>query len=132
MMDGFSVEFIYENDIHCQYSQISFHPRTMKVLPSGMWYTIFGEKGSVFMTHDDATFFDLYGEAEPVDMLKGLSDKSNPNANALDDFFKAVRAKSQPFAGLEVAATAALTAIMAREAIYKGRSVSWKELGVAL
>jgi len=132
MMDGFSVEFIYENDVHCQYSQISFHPRTMKVLPSGMWYTIFGEKGSVFMTHGDATYFDLYGEAEPVDMLKDLADKSNPDANALGDFFSAVREKRQPFAGLEVAATATLTAIMAREAIYSGRSYSWKELGVSL
>ncbi len=132
MMDGFSVEFIYENDIHCQYSQISFHPRTMKVLPSGMWYTIFGEKGSVFMTHGDATYFDLYGEAEPVDMLKDLADKSNPDENALADFFSAVREKRQPFADLQVAATAALTAIMAREAIYSGRSYSWKELGVSL
>ncbi len=132
MMDGFSVEYIYENGIHCQYSQISFHPRTMKVLPSGMWYTIFGEKGSVFMTHDSAQYFDLYGESEPQDMLKDLNDKSNPDDNALNAFFTAVREKRQPFADLNVAATAALTAIMAREAIYKGRSVSWKELGVTL
>jgi predicted dehydrogenase len=132
MMDGFSVEFIYENDVHCQYSQISFHPRTMKVLPSGMWYTVYGEKGSVFMTHGDAKYFDLYGESAPLDMLQNLTDKSNPNANAVKDFYDSIRQKRQPFANLKVAATAALTAIMAREAIYKGRSVSWKELGVTL
>ncbi|MDL1863443.1 hypothetical protein FBR04_20820, partial [Betaproteobacteria bacterium PRO7] len=50
MMDGFSVEYIYENDMHCDYSQISFHPRHLKTLPSGMWYTVFGEKGSVYLT----------------------------------------------------------------------------------
>lgn len=130
MMDGFSVEFIYENDVHCQYSQISFHPRTMKVLPSGMWYAVYGEKGSVFMTHGDATYFDLYGESAPLDMLRNLTEKSNPNASAVNDFYSSIRQKRQPFAGLQVAATAALTAIMAREAIYRGRSVTWKELGV--
>jgi myo-inositol 2-dehydrogenase / D-chiro-inositol 1-dehydrogenase len=130
MMDGFSVEFIYENDVHCQYSQISFHPGTMKILPSGMWYTVYGEKGSVFMTHEEATYFDLYGESAPLDMLKNLTDKTDPNTGAVSDFYDSIRRKRQPFAGLQVAATAALTAIMAREAIYKGRSVTWKELGV--
>jgi predicted dehydrogenase len=130
MMDAFSVEFIYENDVHCQYSQISFHPRTMKILPSGMWYTVYGENGSVFMTHEEATYFDLYGESAPVDMLKNLMDKTNPNTGAVSDFYDSIRQRRQPFAGLQVAATAALTAIMAREAIYKGRSVTWRELGV--
>jgi predicted dehydrogenase len=132
MMDAFSVEFIYENDMHCQYSQISFHPRTMKVLPSGMWYTVFGERGSVYMTHNSASFFDLYGESEPRDMLKELADKSSPDANAVRDFCDSIRQQRRPVAGIEVAATAALSAIMAREAIYKRRSVDWKELGVTL
>jgi predicted dehydrogenase len=132
MMDAFSVEFIYENGMDCQYSQISFHPRSMKVLPSGMWYTVFGETGSIFMTHDSASYFDLYGESEPLDMLKGLGDKSNPDANAIRDFHESIRQKRPPFAGLQVAATAALSAILAREAIYKGRSVGWNELGVTL
>ncbi|HEY7616356.1 MAG TPA: Gfo/Idh/MocA family oxidoreductase, partial [Terriglobales bacterium] len=69
MMDGFSVEYIYENGMHVDYSQLSFHPRHLKELPNGMWYTIFGEKGSVFLTHSSATFYDLYGEAQPGDML---------------------------------------------------------------
>ena len=43
----------------------------------------------------------------------------------------------RPHFGLEpvpktVAATAALTAIMGREAIYKRRMVTWKELGVTV
>ena len=45
MMDGFSVEYIYENDMHCDYSQLTFHPRNMKTVPSGMWYAVYGEKG---------------------------------------------------------------------------------------
>jgi myo-inositol 2-dehydrogenase / D-chiro-inositol 1-dehydrogenase len=127
MMDGFSVEYIYDNDMHCDYSQISFHPRTLKTLPSGMWYTVFGEKGSVYMTHSSASFYDLYGEAEPRSLLPaGANEKDTATA----DFFACIREKRQPFADVRVGATAALTAIMGREAIYKRRSVTWKELGV--
>jgi hypothetical protein len=50
--------------------------------------------------------------------------------DAVTQFFAAIREKRQPFADVKVGAVAALTAIMGREAIYKGRSVSWKELGV--
>jgi hypothetical protein len=48
----------------------------------------------------------------------------------MSDFYACVREKREPFAGIQVAAIAALTAIMGRDAIYKGRSVTWKEMGV--
>ena len=127
MMDAFSVEYIYENGMHCDYSQISFHPRTLKTLPSGMWYTVFGEKGSVFMTHSTASFHDLHGEAEPRELVPAGTGERD---TAVADFFACIREKRQPFADVRVGAVAALTAIMGREAIYKGRSVTWKELGV--
>jgi predicted dehydrogenase len=127
MMDGFSVEYIYENDMHCDYSQITFHPRSLKTLPSGMWYTVFGEKGSVYMTHSSASFYDLYGEAEPRNLVPAGTGERD---TAVADFFACIREKRQPFADVRVGAVAALTAIMGREAIYKGRSVTWKELGV--
>jgi len=139
MMDGFSVEYIYENDMHLDYSQLTFHPRNMKTVPSGQWYGIYGEKGSVYLTHDSATFYDLYG-SEERDILSTSKDATEALKKrgfregdmAVDEFFKAIREKRQPFADIKVAATAALTVIMGREAIYKGRSVTWKELGVTL
>ncbi|MBI3280681.1 MAG: Gfo/Idh/MocA family oxidoreductase [Acidobacteria bacterium] len=127
MMDGFSVEYIYENDMHCDYSQVSFHPRHLKTLPSGMWYTIFGEKGSVYLTHSSGMFYDLYGESEPRNLLP---PDSRETENATEEFFACIREKRQPFADVRVGAVAALTAIMGREAIYRRRSVTWKELGV--
>jgi myo-inositol 2-dehydrogenase / D-chiro-inositol 1-dehydrogenase len=127
MMDGFSVEYIYENDMHCDYSQISFHPRNLKTLPSGMWYTVFGEKGSVYLTHSSASFYDVYGEGEPRNLLPA---GTSANDTAIADFFACIREKRQPFADIRVGAIAALTGIMGREAIYKRRSVTWKELGV--
>jgi predicted dehydrogenase len=139
MLDGFSVEYIYQNEMHVDYSQMSFHPRRFRELPSGMWYAIFGEKGSVFLTHETATFHDLYGENDPVDMLspavKELAKKWSRNGtqegeNAMTEFFNCIREGRKPAAGIQEAAIAALTAIMGREAIYKGRSVTWKEMGV--
>ena len=127
MMDAFSVEYIYENGMHCDYSQISFHPRQLKTLPSGMWYTVFGEKGSVWVTHSSATFYDQYGESEPRLLVPAGTDESD---NATEEFLACIREKRQPFADIKVGAVAALTAIMGRESIYKGRSVTWKELGV--
>jgi predicted dehydrogenase len=139
MMDGFGVQYIYENDIHCDYSQLTFHPRNLKTLPSGMWYTVFGEKGSVYLTHSNATFYDIYGEQER-DILsesKEQTEKQKQRGNregdtAINEFFACIRENRQPFADIKVAAVAALTAIMGREAIYKGRSVTWKELGVTV
>jgi predicted dehydrogenase len=141
MLDGFSVEYIYQNEIHMDYSQLGFHPRNFKQLPNGMWYTIFGEKGSVFLTHSSASYHDLYGESEPRDMLsdevKALAKKFSRNGtqegeNAMTEFFACIREGRKPLADIRVAATAALTAIMGREAIYKGRSVTWREMGVEI
>src|SRR5258708_33422448 len=43
MIDGFCVEYIYDNDMHLDYSQLYMHPRTLKDLPSGQWYFIMGD-----------------------------------------------------------------------------------------
>ena len=139
MMDGFGVSYIYDNDVHCEYSQLSFHPRNMKTLPSGMWYTVFGEKGSVFLTHETAKFYDIHGESEQ-DILtdsKELTELQKKRGfsegdTAINEFFACVRENRKPSAGIEVGARAALTAILGREAIYKRRSVAWNELGVTL
>jgi predicted dehydrogenase len=128
MMDGFSVEYIYENDVHVDYSQLAFHARGLKELPNGMWYTVFGDKGSVFMTHESAVLYDLYGESEAKDLL--TTELKEGKEDAVAQFFACIREKRQPFAGVQVAAVAALTAIMGREAIYRRRMVTWKELGV--
>jgi hypothetical protein len=47
-------------------------------------------------------------------------------------FFDCVRTGKKPFADIDVAATAALTAIMGREAIYRKRVMTWDEMGVKL
>jgi myo-inositol 2-dehydrogenase/D-chiro-inositol 1-dehydrogenase len=125
MMDGFCVEYIYENDMHLDYSQLYMHPRTLKDLPSGQWYFIMGEKGTV-----DLTKGILYGldGSEPRPII--TPEQRGEKEDAMTQFLACIRENRQPVANIKVAATAALTAILGREAIYRRKSVTWSELGV--
>ena len=127
MMDGFSVEYIYENDVHLDYSQLYMHPKSLKALRGGQWYMIFGVKGAVDLT--EGVMYPLT-DGEPVPLIP--PEDRGEKENATSDFYACIRENRQPFAGIKVAATAALTAILGREAIYRRRSVTWKELGVAI
>jgi myo-inositol 2-dehydrogenase / D-chiro-inositol 1-dehydrogenase len=129
MMDGFSVEYIYENGMHLDYSQLYMHPRGLKKLPNGQWYVIFGEKGSIELTHDAAQLYEMQAESPRNFIDESLAGKQE---NAMPEFFACIREGRRPFADITVGAVAALTVIMGREAIYRQRSVTWKELGVAV
>lgn len=124
MMDGFSVEYIYENDVHLDYSQLYLHPRSLKVLRGGQWYLIFGSKGTVDLT--EGVLYPLDGEPVPLIRPEDRGEKEN----ATSEFYRCIRENRAPVADVKVAATAALTAILGREAIYRRRSVTWDELGV--
>ena len=54
------------------------------------------------------------------------------NENAMSEFYACIREGRKPVADVTVAAVAALTTIMGREAIYQRRMVTWKELGVTV
>ena len=124
-LDGFTVDYIYENGMNLSYSQLYLHPRSLKELRGGQWYYVFGEKGTIEI--NSGTFFPMH-ETEPKKFFTPEIEKARENAT--EEFFACIREKRLPFADITVAATAALTAIMGREAIYKKRMVTWKELGV--
>ena len=130
MMDGFSVEYIYRNDMHLDYSQLYLHPRALRKLPNGMWFVIYGEKGAIELDYSSWTFYDMYGDAEPVEHQ--APEGIDLTETAHDDFVRAIRGNHKPVADIEVAATAALTALMGREAIYERRMVTWDEMGVSV
>jgi predicted dehydrogenase len=127
MMDGFSVEYIHENDTHVDYSQLYLHPGSLKELKNGQWYVIFGEKGAIELSHSSWTFHEMYGDAPPRVFEPAEDDLT---LAAQKDFFACIRENRKPFGDVKVGATAALTTIMGREAIYKRRMVTWEELGV--
>jgi myo-inositol 2-dehydrogenase / D-chiro-inositol 1-dehydrogenase len=127
MMDGFAVQYIYENGIHLDYSQLYMHPRALKKLPGGQWYMIFGQKGTLDLGHESAEFYAMNADS-PRDLLS--AELKAKKENAMGDFLACIREGRQPYADVRIAAIAALTAIMGREAIYRKRMVTWKELGV--
>jgi predicted dehydrogenase len=127
MMDGFSVEYIYENDMHLDYSQLYLHPQTLKELANWQWYLIFGEKGAVNLSRG---ILYAHSERAPRELLK--PEIRDGKENAMSEFYASIRENRKPFADERVGATAALTAILGREAIYRRRMVTWKELGVTV
>lgn len=130
MMDGFSVEYIYQNDMHLDYSQLYLHPRKMKRLRNSMWFVVFGEKGAIELDYGSWTFYDMQGDQEPVEHKE--AEDVNLTEIAHNEFFQAIRDKTASTVGIDVAAVSALTAIMGREAIYQRRMVTWDEMGVSL
>ena len=66
-------------------------------------------------------------DAKPV--VLAPEEKEDPHAHVAA-FYESIRTGKKPVAGIEIGAQAALTAILGREAIYKGRVMSWKDLGV--
>jgi myo-inositol 2-dehydrogenase / D-chiro-inositol 1-dehydrogenase len=129
MMDGFSVEYIYENGVHLDYSQLYMHPRTLKKLPNGQWFMVFGQKGTLDLGQETAEFHPLDGTG-PRDIIPDTLKNQKENATA--EFYACIREHRQPFADVRVGAIAALTTIMGREAIYGKRMVTWQELGVSV
>ncbi|MEK7409269.1 MAG: Gfo/Idh/MocA family oxidoreductase [Acidobacteriota bacterium] len=129
-MDGYSIMYQYENEVNLTYSEARLHPAGLKELAGGQWWVAFGEKGAVTMKRDSGLLYGMWEKGEPRELIppadQGLKE------NAVADFFACIREGRQPFADLRVAAIAALTTIMGREAIYRKRMVTWKELGVTV
>jgi len=124
---GRSKEYIFENDMHLDYSQLYLHPRSLKGLANGQWYMVFGEKGVIDL--DKGRFYQ-HGSDEVRELITPAV--RDAGENAMSEFYSSIREKRRPIAHVTVAATAALTAILGREAIYRRRMVTWKELGVAV
>jgi myo-inositol 2-dehydrogenase/D-chiro-inositol 1-dehydrogenase len=129
MMDGFSVQYVYENETLLDYSQLYMHPRSLKKLPGGQWFMIFGETGTVDLGQETAEFYPMKADA-PQDLIS--SELKAKKENSMSDFLDCIRQGRQPYADIKIAAVAALTTIMGREAIYRKRMYTWKEMGVSV
>ena len=122
-MDGYTLSYEYANGVKMSFTQTFFHPSG---LPGGGQFTnIYGTKGAVSL--DTFKFYPLEKGAPPIELSQPEKERDEPH---LTGFFNAIRTGSKPPADLTIGATAALTAIMGREAIYKRKVVTWKDLGV--
>ena len=129
MMDGFSVQYVYENETLLDYSQLYMHPRSLKKLAGGQWFMIFGETGTMDLGQETAEFYAMKADAAQ-DLIS--SEIKAKKENAMSDFLDCIRQGRQPYADIKIAAVAALTTIMGREAIYRKRMYTWKEMGVTV
>lgn len=124
-MDGYTLSYEYQNGVKASFTQTFFHPAG---LPAGGEYTnVYGTKGAVSL--DNGKFYPLQRGAQPVQLSTPTREDDLPHFAA---FFHAIRSGTKVPADIEIGATAALTAILGREAIYSGKVMSWSDLGVQI
>ncbi len=122
-MDGYTLNYEYLNGAKLSFTQTFFHPAG---LPAGGQYTnVYGKKGAVSL--DNGKLYPLERGKQPVVLSTPVREDDTPHFAA---FFNAIRTGAASPAGVEIGATAALTAILGREAIYSGKVMSWNDLGV--
>jgi predicted dehydrogenase len=120
-MDGYSLTYDYANGVKVSYVQTFFHPRG---LPGGNQAThVYGTKGAVDL--DTATFYPLERNAKPTVLAEPVVEEKHGHVTA---FFEAIRNGKKSPADVDIAATAALTAILGREAIYRKQVMLWDNL----
>ncbi len=131
-MDGYTLSYDYANGVNMSFTQLAFHPSGMT--GGGQGFQVYGTEGAVDVQYGregKVVYFKRERGAQPV-VLAQSADAAPQDAH-FHAFFEAVRTgRTDVPGGLEVGVTAALTSIMGREAIYRGRVVTWREMGVEI
>ncbi len=126
-MDGYGLMYEYDNGIKLSYTQVFFHARGMP--GSGQYWYVYGVDGSVDV--DKAMYYPRAKGAQPV-VLADATARENLDLLHIGAFYEAIKSGKPVPAGIQEGATGALTAIMGRDAIYRKKMLSWKDLGVSL
>ncbi len=124
-MDGYSVTYEYPVGVKLDLSKVLFHPEGLP--GAGQYFYIYGTEGALDLRN--GRFYPMEKDAEPQVFSDAPRLSGEPQIAA---FYDCIRNSQRPKVDIEIGATAALTAILGREAIYKKKVMSWKELGVAL
>ncbi len=125
-MDGYTLSYEYANGVKMSYTQVFFHPSGLP--GNGQYFYVYGTEGAVDLY--TSTFYARKKGAKPQVLFP--DEKQDLNSQHVASLFDAIRNGTPVTAGIDVGATGALTAILGRDAIYKKRMLSWKELGVEL
>ena len=126
-MDGYSLTYEYANGIKMSYSQVFFHPRTLPA--GGQFVHLYTDKGAVDLM--EGTFHSHERGIEPVQFVKADDERPERDPH-IQAFYESIRTGKKPPCDITIGATAALTAILGREAIYRKRIMHWQELRVAV
>jgi predicted dehydrogenase len=123
-MDGYTLSYEYENGVKLSFTQVFFHPGGMP--GGGQYFYVYGTKGAVEVSN--ARFYPLERSAPPQVLSEAQGRRGGEPQLAA--FYECIRTGTQPVANVKIAAVAALTAILGREAIYRKKMMTWRELGV--
>lgn len=125
-MDGYCLSYEYANGVKMSFTQVFFHARGMP--GNGQYFYVYGTNGSVDV--DQAIYYPRAKDAKPEKLAENV--RENLDLAHVTAFYEAITANKPVAADITIGATGALTAIMGREAIYRKKMMTWKELGVNL
>jgi myo-inositol 2-dehydrogenase/D-chiro-inositol 1-dehydrogenase len=124
-MDGYTLSYEYANGVKMSYTQVFFHPRGMP--GNGQTSYVYGTKGGVDL--DTATAYPLERGGKPEVLVEAVQEDRHAHMAA---FFESIRTGKKSPADITVAATAALTAILGRDSIYRKQVLTWDSMGVRI
>jgi predicted dehydrogenase len=131
-MDGYTLSYEYVNGVKLSFTQLAFHPSGLP--GGGMGFQVYGTEGAVDVIYSreaKGIYYRRERGAEPVVLAQ--TTESAPQDLHFQAFFEAIRTgKTDVPGGLEVGVKGALTSIMGREAIYRKRVMTWREMGVEI
>jgi predicted dehydrogenase len=123
-MDGYTLSYEYANGVKMSYTQVFFHPRGMP--GNGQTTFVYGTKGGVDL--ETATAYPLE-RGQPVVLAEQVKEDRYAHMAA---FIESIRTGKKPPADITIAATAALTAILGRDSIYRKQVLTWDSMNVRL
>jgi predicted dehydrogenase len=129
-MDGYTLSYEYANGVEMSFTQLAFHPAGLP--QSGMGFQVYGTEGAVEVIYGREGKV-IYHKREPGAQPVVLAESKDtaPQDLHFQAFFDAIRTgKTDVPGGLEVGAVAALTSILGREAMYRKKVMTWREMGV--
>ena len=118
------ITYDYPNGVKMSFTQNVFHPRTMPT--GGQYVFVYGSKAAVDLMYA-ATKYPLDRDGQPSIIANKQEEYAHQHTRA---FFDAITKGATPVAGIEIGATAALTAILGHEAMVREKVVTWSDLGV--
>ena len=124
-MDGYSLSYEYANGVKLSYTQVFFHPRGMP--GSGESFYVYGTKGGVDL--ENATAYPLERGGQSTVLAEPVQEDRHAHMAA---FFESIRTGKKSPADITVAGTAALTAILGRDSIYRKQVLTWESMGVRI
>ena len=122
-MDGYTLSYEYPKGVEMSFTQVFFHPSGLP--GGGQYFYVYGTKGAVDVM--GGKFYPRTGGGQPETIVEPGRERDDPHVAA---FFDAIRTGGPPPAGIEIGATAALTAILGREAIYQKTVMNWAGFGI--